>query len=121
MRDPFDANELKRLNQTPVERLLDWVEENFKKHDYGPARGRQVGYQLMSENEDLLFAFVQRFSNEDQQDIRKKLRIIEGQCRFLEHVLEMLEPGYETNSQVRERLDEQKRLRTEQRRIDRGI
>ena len=118
MKDPFDNDELKRLNQTPAERLLDWAEENFKKHDYGPTRGKHVGYQLMSENEDLLFEFVQRLTNGDQQEIRKKLRVIEGQCRFLELVLEMFEPSYETESQARKRLDEQKRIRTAQRRID---
>lgn len=44
MMDPFGSVELKRLNQTPAERLIDWAEENFKKHDYGPARGQQAGY-----------------------------------------------------------------------------
>ena len=62
---PFDPNELRHLNQRQAMRLLDWSEEKFKRHDYGPKRGRPVGYQLMSENEDDLFTFTQKPMPED--------------------------------------------------------
>jgi hypothetical protein len=105
----FDREELNRLNQTPAERLLDWAEENLKHHDYGPQRGRPVGYELMSAHEDELYTFAQGLTQEDQNRIRKVLRTLEGQCRLLELVLEMLEPGYETDSQIKERIARNKR------------
>ncbi len=121
MRSPFDPEDLRRLNQTPAERLLDWSEEKFKRHDYGSKRGRPVGYQLMSENEDDLFTFTQKLTPEDIQGIRAKLRTLKGQCHLLELVLEMLEPGYETVNQAKERMAEKKRLQAEQRRREHGI
>jgi len=105
----FDREELNRLNQTPAERLLDWAEENLKHHDYGPQRGRPVGYELMSAHEDELYTFAQGLTLEDQKGIRQALRTLEGQCRLLELVLEMLEPGYETDSQIKERIARNKR------------
>jgi hypothetical protein len=121
MRSPFDPEELRRLNQTPTERLLDWSEEKFKRHDYGPKRGRPVGYQLMSENEDDLFTFTQKLTPEDIQEIRAKLRILEGQCHLLELVLEMLEPGHETLNQTKERMTEKKRSQDERRKDKHNI
>ena len=121
MTSPFDPDELRRFNQTPAERFLDWSEEKFKRHDYGPKRGRPVGYQLMSENEDELFTFTQRLTPEEVHGIREKLRILEGQCHLLELTLEMLEPGYETVNQAKERMTEKKRLQAEQRRREYGI
>jgi hypothetical protein len=118
MTDPFDSDELKRLNQTPAERLIDWAEENFRKHDYGPARGKQVGYQLMSENEDKLYAFIHSLSPEEQQEIGRKQRIIEGEPKFLELVLEMLEHGYETDSMLKARLAGRKQSQLIQKRSD---
>jgi hypothetical protein len=105
----FDSEELNRLNQTPTERLLDWAEENFKHHDYGPKRGRAVGYELMSAHEDELYTFAQGLTQEDQNEIGQALRTLEGQCRLLELVLEMIEPGYETEKQVLERIDMNKK------------
>ena len=115
MNSPFDLDELKRLNQTAAERLLDWAEDNFDSHDYGPERGRPVGFQLMSEHEDDLYTFMQRLTPEEQADIRRKLRLLEGQCHLLELVLEMLKPGYETHKQTLERLAEKKRREIEER------
>jgi hypothetical protein len=115
MTDPFGPDELKRLNQTAAERLLDWSEENFNRHDYGPEHGRSVGLELMRDHEDDLYAFAQRLTKADQDEIKQKLRVIDGQRRFLESVLEMFEPGYETEKQIQERLSEQKRLRVEKR------
>jgi hypothetical protein len=121
MTGPFGPDELKRLNQTAAERLLDWSEENFNRHDYGSKRGRPVGFDLFRNQEDDLYTFVQRLTEADQEEIRQKLRVIEGQRRFLELVLEMFEPGYETEKQTQERLAEQKRLRIEQKRNEQGI
>ena len=115
MTSSFDADELRRLNQTPAERLVDWAEEKFKQCDYGASKGRSVGFSLMSENEDMLFAFIRRLDQEELREIRQKLRILEGQCSLLEHALEMVEPGYETESQSQERLAVKKRLHAEQR------
>ena len=115
MMDAFNPSNLKRLNQTPDERLLDWSEENFDTHDYGPERGGPVGLQLMSEHEDELYTFMQRLTPEEQEGIRRKFRVLEGQCQFLKLLLEMLEPGYETHKQTLERLAEKKRREMEQR------
>ena len=109
----FDREELDRLNQTPAERLLDWSDENFKRHDYGPERGRSVGYELMRDHEDELYTFAQGLTLEEQNEVRQKLRTLEGQCRFLELVLEMLEPGYETDSQAQNRIAEEKHKRVQ--------
>ena len=121
MNSAFNPDELKRLNQTAVERLLDWAEENFKRHDYGPKRGRPVGFQLMTENEDELYTFMQRLTPEEQEGIRRRLRLLEGQCHLLELLLGMLEPGYETTKQTQERLAVLKRRQMESRRSEQGL
>ena len=73
------------------------------------------------ENEEELYTFAQRLTHVDQQEIRQKLRALEGQCRLLEGVLEMLEPGYETDSQLQERMDKKKQIPTGQRKNEDGI
>ena len=121
MNSPFDLDELKRLNQTAAERLLDWAEDNFDSHDYGPERGRPVGFQLMSEHEDELYTFMQKLTPDENGDIRRRLRLLEGQCHLLELLLEMLEQGYETSRQTQERLAALKRRQMESRRSEKGI
>lgn len=72
----------------------------------------------MSENDDRLYAFVHSLSLEEQQEIRQKQRITEGESRLLELALEMLKHGYETDSMLEARLAGRKQSQLIQKRSD---